>query len=532
MLRIGALLGIAILLGACASVQSISGGEQDTKAPVLVNAHPPHRSTSFDARAILLEFNERIQLDRVRERMLISPPLDTAPDVRLAGPRSVEIRLNGPLAPNTTYTFNLGESVKDLTEGNIASGLSYVVSTGGALDSAVVMGSVTNALSGAAEKAMIVALYADGDTGAFRTGRPAYMTRSDASGRFTIANLPHGRFSILALRDMNANYRYDLPNEEIAFLNEAIELDPADSTATALDLRSFLPLSAQQQVRSYTISANGALELVFARSADSVSVRDIGREGGSLRWNPEYAPTKDTVLLWPSDTTLLTSGIYEISVGSHRLDTLRYRPTRGMPFNTALTTKLVQHSNDASILLRSSRPVVALDTTRISLHSDSVDIPFRITRTDDRTFALDFATKDGMSVQLLVKPKAVRDVYGGYNDTLRTLFGTAAARTTGSLQVSVAGLEPARNYLLQVLDGQQRVQLESPLSASRPVAQWNMLVPGMRMLRLVDDANDNGRWDTGEWRVLKQPERTWRHDEPVNVRAAWDVKVDWSITTP
>ncbi|MBX2974107.1 MAG: hypothetical protein KF797_13505, partial [Flavobacteriales bacterium] len=433
---------------------------------------------------------------------------------------------------NTTYTFNLGESVKDLTEGNIAAGLAYVVSTGDALDSAVVMGAVTNAFTSANEKEMIVGLYAAGDTAAFRTGRPAYMTRTDATGRFTIANLPHGRYSAFALRDKNANYKYDLPNEEIAFLDSMITLASTDTSTTFITMRSFLPASARQQVRSYSVSADGALELVFARAAESVGVRDVARTGGSLTWTPEYAPTRDTVLLWPSDTTLLGQGSYEIRVGQHVLDTLRYRPTRKMPFNTTLTAKLAERSGGASILLRSSRPLTAVDTTRIILRSDSVDVPFRATRSDDRNIALDFTARDGMPLQLLVHPKAVRDSYGGFNDTLRASFGTAAERSTGTLQVSVTGLDLACNYLLQALDGQQRVQMEAPLSADHPVVQWKLLAPGMRMLRLVHDANGNGRWDTGEWATLQQPERTWQHVEPVNVRAAWDVKVDWSIAKP
>lgn len=532
MKRAGILFGVWTLMGSCASVQNITGGEQDTRPPTLLNAMPADRSTGFNAKAILLEFNERIQLDRVRERMLISPPLENKPDVRLAGPRSVEIRLNAPLAPNTTYTFNLGESVKDLTEGNVATGMAYVVSTGEALDSAVVTGTVSNAYTGASEKEMIIGLYAAGDTAAFRNGRPAYMTRTDATGRFMIANLPNGRYSAFALRDKNANYKYDLPNEEIAFLDSSITLTSKDSTAPLITLRSFLPTSARQQVRSYSVNADGALELVFARTADSIGVRDVTRTGGSLTWTPEYNTTRDSVMLWPSDTTLLSQGSYEIRVGAVILDTLRYRPTRKMPFHTALQAGLVERPPGTFIQLRTGKPITSVDSTRIILRSDSIGVPFTVRQTSPRQIQLAFAGRSGMPIQLLVQPKAVRDMHGGYNDTLRASFGTAAERSTGSLHVNLAGLDADGRYLLQLLDGQQRTQLEAIVSATAPNAEWKLLAPGMRTLRLVHDANGNGRWDTGEWATLEQPEHTWYHAEPVNVRAAWDVKVDWSITQP
>lgn len=524
--------GMAALLGSCASVQNITGGEQDTIAPKLVRALPPDRSTHFNARVIQLDLDERVQLERVRERLLISPPLQPAPDVRLAGPKTVEIKFNGPLEPNTTYTFNLGESVKDLTEGNIAAGLVYVVSTGDALDSAVVVGTIHNAFTGAVEKDMLVGLYAPEDTAAFRTGRPAYMTRSNATGEFTISNLPHGRYSAYALRDKNANMKYDLPNEEVAFLDSVITLDPTDTSGVAIALRSFLPASRKQQVRSYTVLADGALEVVFARPVEEVGVRDIAREGGVLRWQAEYGSMRDTVLFWPTDTTLITQGHYEISTDGMPLDTLRYKPTKRMPFNTGLSAKLVETAQDAFIRLRSSRPMTAFDTTRMTLTSDSTVVPYRTTQRDGRALDLSFTGRSGMVLKLLALPKTVRDNYGGYNDTLHASLGTAAERATGTLEVTVSGLAAERSYLLQVLDGQQRVQQMATISTAKPKAEWTVLPPGVRTLRLVHDRNGNGRWDTGEWSLLQQPETTWYHAETVNVRAAWDLKIEWKLSDP
>ena len=48
---------------------------------------------------------------------------------------------------------------------------------------------------------------------------------------------------------------------------------------------------------------------------------------------------------------------------------------------------------------------------------------------------------------------------------------------------------------------------------------------------MIDDVNGNGRWDTGVLDVL-QPERTWYHAELVNIRASWDITVDWSLDEP
>lgn len=524
---------IGLLWVACASVRPITGGEKDNTAPAFVGAVPAQRTTRFDAKAILLEFDERIQLDRARERMLVSPPLAEKPDVRLVGPRSLEIRLNGDLVPGTTYTFNLGECVKDLTEGNVASGLTYVMSTGDVLDSARIAGRVLNAFTGAPEKEMIVGLYAPGDTGSFRRGRPAYMTRTDATGNFGMANLPHGTFSLLALHDKNADLRYDLPNEEIAFQDSAVHLSPSDTVPPSYVLHSFLPLSAHQQVRSYSVTVEGALELVLARAVDTVAIRDVGRTGGTRTWSAEFNPTRDTVLLWPSDTTLVNEGAYEIRDRSTVLDTLRYRRTKPMPFHLRAVASVERAVADTRILVRSSRPVEKVDSTRITVEVDSIPVTFRLEQGKElRSLWVVLQTPTERPIDLLLSPKALRDVLGAGNDTLRSHFGAHEDLAMGELAITMKGLRPDVHHLLQILDAQQHVEHEAPVTLADPVVKWGGLLPGVRTLRLVEDKNNNGRWDSGEWHTQRQAERTWHHAEPVNVRAAWNVEVEWRLPKP
>ncbi|MBL7953151.1 MAG: Ig-like domain-containing protein [Flavobacteriales bacterium] len=530
MTRSTLLLGFISLVCSCAQVKPITGGEKDNAPPVLVKALPANGSVDFRAEAIYLEFDERIQLDRVRERLLVSPPLDEAPTVRVLGSRSVDIRLNAPLKANTTYTFNLGECVKDLTESNPAAGLNYVFSTGSTLDSLQVTGAVVNAFTGASEKDMFVMLYNTVDTGTFRTSRPAYVTKSDELGVFRIDHLPAGSYSVYALRDKNSNYRYDLPNEEIAFLDTSCVLAATDTIAPVVLLRSFLPASAEQQVRSYKVIPDGALQLVLARAADTLTVRDIARTGGSLQWKQRWNITRDTVTLWPSDTTLLGSGFYEIGDARGALDTLRYKPVQRMPFHTGLSASLVEDPAGAWVRIRTTRPITYVDTSRFVLMRDSMLLPFRVEATgDEQVIAIYAEMPPATSTGLVVGPKAVRDIYGGMNDTLRISFGRAADQGTGTLRVELKHLPEGPAYLLQLLDAQQRIGQESSIVGPAASVKWERLSPGIRTIRLVADTNGNGTWDTGEWATLRQPERTWYHPEPVNVRAAWDVVVDWVL---
>lgn len=526
------LISLGLLLAACAQVRDISGGDKDGQPPQLVAADPPAESLRFSGSRITLRFDERIQLDRVRDRLLVSPPLDAPPTVRISQARNVVIDLNAPLLPNTTYSFGIGEAVKDLTEGNPAAGLTYVISTGDHLDSMLVMGRVVNAFSGAAEADVLVSLYQAGDTTTLRSGRPAYATRSDAEGRFVLRHLRAGTYRLHALRDQNSNYRYDLPNEEVAFLDSMIVLDPSDTVLPSPTLHLFQALSPVQAVRDARVIPDGAFRVVLARPGQRVELRDVLRTGGVLRWNPEWTAERDTVLLWPSDTTALSDGRYELTCDGEVIDTLRYRAVEKMPYHTAVKPVVKELVAEAVVELRAARPVVAVDTGRIQVLRDSVPVAYRIMPDPENPRILKLSTDlpPGGSAQLILLPKALRDLYGLHNDSLSTGLGRAAEKSTGTLRIKLdERRERAHDAIVQLLDMRGGVVREGIIPVGGNMFAWERLTPGDHTLKIVLDRNGNGRWDTGDLDKGVQPEQVIAHGQALNVRAAWDLAVDLTI---
>lgn len=521
-----------MLVAACAQVREITGGDKDETPPQLVAADPPNLSTGFKGQRIVLQFDERIQLDRVRDRLLVSPPLSKPPTVRITGAKNVTIDLEGPLAENTTYTFGIGEVVKDLSEGNPAAGLSYVISTGDFLDSMEVSGRVVNAFSGAPEKEALVTLYAADDTSTIRTGRPSYATRSDAQGRFTLRYLRTGRYSLHALRDKNANYRYDLPNEEVAFLDSMLILDPSDTVLHDHTLRLFAAVSPVQAVRESKVTRDGALRVVFARPAQEIAVRDVARIGGVLTWQQEWSAERDTVLLWPSDTTALSDGRFELRMDTAILDTVRYRRVERMPFALGMRATVREGSAEALVELHAERPVSSLDTALIRVERDSLPIAYTIGRDSLNARLLHLRTDlpPGGSATLIMLPKAIQDIYGGHNDSLRLGLGRAAEQSTGTLRIRLdERVERTSTVIVQLLDAQGRTVRESKLPVGERAVAWERLSPGNHTIRMIFDLNDNGRWDTGDLDKGLQPEPVVAHGETINVRAAWDLAIDLRI---
>ena len=520
---------LILLFAACAQTRELSGGAKDTIAPLLLSAEPPDGTVRFANDRITLRFNERVRLDRVRDRLLISPPLEKIPDVTIRAGQEVVIHLRAPLLPNTTYTFNIGDAVTDITENNPAAGLTYVVSTGNTLDSAHIAGRVIDAFTDEPEEGLMVTLHTDTDSSGFTNGRPAYFTRTDKQGVFLLRHLRQGRYLLHALEDRNANLRRDLPSERLAFADASV-IAP-DSTLHTL--RAFLPPAGIQQVKEATVQPDRAWRLVLARPADSLALWSIDRTGGDLAWAQEWNNTRDTVLFWPNDTTLLNGQRFALHDRSGTIDTIAYRPLRKMPFN--LDAQAAGRTEDGARLIVASRPVHRIDSARISLRIDSLTVPVRLAPVDTpRRSRVEGAPSDRSSVLTLL-PGAIRDIYGGTNDTLRIALGPGRPTDTGDLKVNLvvdSGAVPPGPFIFQLLNTQGTV-VRTRAFATLPFRVELPSVPaGAYTLKLVQDTDDDGRWSTGSLQDRRQPERTFRLAGEVNVRAGWDVAVDWKVVPP
>ncbi len=524
---------IMLLATGCAQVREISGGERDVAGPRLVESFPSNGATRFNGDRFLLRFDERIQVERTREGLLVSPPMDPPPTLQMRGARELEVRLHAPLLPSTTYSFAVGEVVKDLTEGNRASGLDFAMSTGDHLDSLRITGTLTDAFSRAPLDQALVMLFEAVDSTGFATGRPSFITRTDHSGRYQLQRLPARPFRLVALRDLNSNYRYDLPGEEIAFHDAPVVPSASvDTLAAPTHLRLFQERSMVQQIREATVLPDRAWRLVLARPAERIAVRDLERTGGSLTWRVEWGDGRDTLLLWPSDTTALQQGRYEVSTGEGAVDTLRYRPLQPMPFALTATGASLPLADGLLVRIEASRPIRAFSTALMALRTDSTSLPFEMQEdsTQARVLWLRAALPPGKGATFTLLPKALRDIYGGTNDTLRIAVGVAEESALGKLRVTLQaeGLSGAP-LVLELIDAQGRTARRAADTASGASVAWSRVQPGNYTMRLIEDINGNGRWDTGDWRSGRQPERVWLHTAPINVRAAWDMGVEWRL---
>ncbi len=213
---------ITIILGSCANPVAPTGGPKDVDPPVILRTIPADRSLNFKGQKITLYFNEFVSLKDAAKQMIISPPLANMPEFRTRG-RSLEISFKDEWREETTYSIFFGDAIVDITESNPIPGYKFTFSTGNVLDSMMIKGRLVNAFNMTPVAASFVMLYDTIYDSVPYKQIPYYISRSNAQGEFQLTNLRNLPYKIFALTDVNANYIYDMPSEDIAFIDQLIE---------------------------------------------------------------------------------------------------------------------------------------------------------------------------------------------------------------------------------------------------------------------------------------------------------------------
>jgi len=250
-------VSISVVSGpGCANIIPPEGGLRDSLAPVLTKSNPRDSTLNFEGNKVVLTFDEYVQIDNFQQNVLVSPIGKSAPRYNLKL-NTLTVRLSDSLEPNTTYSINFGNAIKDYNEGNIMRDYTYVFSTGPTIDNHTFSGNVVMAESGKTDTTLIVILHRNGTDSAVMKERPRYMAKLDGKGAFTFRNLPTGTFYVYAMKDDARIFRYQGPKQIFAF---------ADSPVVVQDITPSKTLYAYEGVKPS--STSGAAGTATQNAAD------------------------------------------------------------------------------------------------------------------------------------------------------------------------------------------------------------------------------------------------------------------------
>lgn len=514
----------------CAKRGTITGGKKDTIAPKIVNSIPENYTTNFKGTEIKINFNELIKIKDINKQLIISPPLKKQPTIVPQGSASkyISIKILDSLQPNTTYSFNFGQSITDNNEGNPYSQFKYVFSTGNYIDSLTVVGKIKDAYLQKPDNFVSVMLY-DAKTFTDSTvykETPLYVTNTlDSLKVFALENLKEGQYQIIALKDKAGNNKYDPKSDKIGFFKEPITVP----TKSMYELELFAEKSPFK-VEKPTQESNNKLYMAFEGYAKNMKVSaKNGKQNIPINLTKFPQKDKDSVqLFYPK----MDMDSLEITIENGK-------------YNKTFITKLKKlkeadslkiSSKTQSVLafrdllaLSTTTPIKLIDNSKIALRSkDSVAIAFT-TKYDEynQEIQFDFVKKEDQKYSLSLLPGAITDIYEDKNDSLKFDFNTKLLSDYGNLKVNLTSVKRFP-IILEVLDDKGEV-LYSKSSNKETSISFETIEPKLYTLRIFYDDNANDIWDTGDYLAKKQAEEIIYFPKQIDVRANWDVEQDFEL---
>ena len=515
--------GILLTTVQCAKRASPTGGPRDSLPPVLINASPKLNTVFFDKEEFNLTFDEYVILKDISKQLIISPPLSSSQykvyPVTGAS-KKVTLKLLDSLLDNTTYTFNFGESITDFNESNPSSYLTYTLSTGATIDSLFIEGRVTDGFERETERYISLQLYpVDSiykDSVIF-TEKPLYVTSTLDTTIFRFQNLRAGKYAIIALEDKAGNYFFDQNIDKIGFVDRLIEL-PQDSI---LDFRLFQEKANFFWDKPYFINEHH-IALAYYGEREDESYKMVSQVPESFESLVTQNRETDTLDYWFKGAEL-DSLKFEFNIkDSLQIKTVYFKnPTPDslvVDKNTSGSLRLLEKFE-----LKTNLPITEVNSEQVKVTNiDTLPVPasLKIQENYDR-ITVDFKIIPNDRYEITLLPNALIDFWGNTNDTLVYRTSTKKIEDYGNIFLRVQHQSP-HPYIIELLKGDEVFRRYDTLLEGGNYS-FKLLDAAKYRIRLIEDANQNKKWDTGNYLEKIQPEQVIYYWKEIDVRANWDM---------
>jgi hypothetical protein len=509
-----------IFLLSCASPKAPTGGPKDETPPAIISEEStPNKQTFFKDNKVTITFDEWISLKEVNTQLVISPFLQESPEVTMKG-KSIIINLPDSLKAETTYTFNFGNAIADLNEGNILENFSFTFSTGAVLDSSKVSGNVIDVVTMKPAENIWVMLYPVGEDSAVYKHKPDYVAKTNKEGKWSMENIRPDSFNVVALKDDNLNFLYDQETELFGWRDEIVFT--AEPYSVVPEILVF-PKEKRALIREVSHPNPGWINLVI--------------DAPLPKPEPIFSPAiEGPVKAWSGDTLKIWYNPQNNYAGNVILnnDTSQIRLSAGalrnaLPFRISPLTGRLHSSGSAQFL--TSVPVVTLDTSKITLGNDSLgNIAYMISvdSMDVRKINVKGEWNAPARYTLTFLPGATTDVWGRANDTIRQYIVVLPPDQFGNLKLSIDGLDSTRQYLVLIKNGELVTEHLTIQNLKEKQIQKGALLPATYTIEIIEDLNRNNTWDTGVYEMRRQPEHKMIFKLEA-LRASWDLEatISW-----
>jgi hypothetical protein len=580
---------VALTIYSCASIGRPDGGPIDEDPPRFLESSPKPGEVNVKKNKFTLTFDEYIKLEKPSEKVVISPPQIQQPEIKASG-KKVIVTLEDTLKANSTYTVDFADAIVDNNEGNPLGNFTYTFSTGTAIDSMEVAGTLLEASNLEPVKGMMIGLHSNLADSAFLKLPLDRVARTDSRGHFSIKGVAPGKYRIFGLLDSDQNYAYSQKSEALAFNDslvvpyweERMRHDTVWRDSLTVDtvvsrkythylpdnliLRSFKADAAQQYLVKSERLEDKKFSVYFAAKADSLP-KLHGLNFDDSRLVVEHNTRLDTINYWIADSTIYKMDTLSLSMEYLYTDTLdrlvprtdtlnlvtkvkgkkedvkekKTKRRKGEEEEEGPKTELLNVTLNAPAVmdvygvatLDFPEPVGSIDTAGVHLRMkvDSLmqDVAFNFEQDslNSRRYKIYYDWDFGQEFELTVDSASLSGLYGLHNGPLKSNFKVKGEEEYCNIFFNISGADSLA--FVELLTPQDNVVRTIKVRDGR--ADFYFLAPGRYCARLINDRNGNGVWDTGYYTEegILQPEEVYYYNQLVEPKANWELNQDWDI---
>ena len=428
--------------------------------------------------------------------------------------------------------------------------------------------------------------------------KPQVIARAEKNGIFIAQNLKPVDYRIYAFEDTNGNMEYEPSVDQIGFLDTTYNprympgfniwfdsLRHYPSAEPQLYFRMFM----DKRFARHTLSGHERLNrhkamLYFgAPNPEVVAVKFDSIPEDKVIYDPQNY-NRDTVALWfdiaPEELPDTIKG--EITYFKHdsvnelveSTDKLRLAwvkveskeerkkreeqekerekaekageewvaPKEENPFKLNMPSSGEFHKHK-TLDMEFDFPLTKFDSTLVTLkmtteeNSEATDVEFHFVQDtiNRRKYQLKVDWTPKAKYELMMPAGVFENIARESNDTIKYSYTGADPEKFALLNINVKSTHPKARYILQITNAQGKVQREvRDVKAGKYVLDY--ITAGDIMLRVVEDMNGNGKWDTGDMVLMRQPERTeiFKNEdgqEVITTKENWefDLEVDMDV---
>ena len=212
---------------------------------------------------------------------------------------------------------------------------------------------------------------------------------------------------------------------------------------------------------------------------------------------------------------------------------------RGEPYETTMPEEPLKleitpsgdMDPDQNISIVAKEPLKDVDTNHVRLFShpsgDSLwyKEPYELKRISNEEFQVKAAWKPGTEYSFEADSTAFETIYGTMSGKLKQGLKVRGEDAYASLIMTISGMQ-GRHIIAQLLDGQSKIVKQSFTDNGQ--AEFYYLKPGKYFMRIIVDANNNKKWDTGNYDTDLQPEEVYYNPDEIECKAKWDLTLTWN----